>query len=211
MSLEKAFIQALDLQGNPQGEAISVLFNPTEYSLETSNQFQRTAIPGTATPVTQFVNGNTQTLTMDLLFDSYEEQKDVREYTKKVTALLDIDPALHAPPICTFHWASLNFKATLEQVTQKFTLFLSTGVPVRATLSVTFKEYRTLTEQLQTIHKESSDRTKRITVKQDDSLWEIANKEYEDASLWRPIADANKISNPRILLTGQELVIPILK
>ncbi|MEH2032164.1 MAG: LysM peptidoglycan-binding domain-containing protein [Nostoc sp.] len=209
MALEKAFITPIN--GSRSGETIPVLFNPTEYSLETSNQFQRTAVPGTSTPVTQFVNGNTQTLTMDLFFDSYEKQEDIRNYTKKVTSLLDIDPALHAPPVCEFHWASLNFKSTIEQITQKFTLFLDSGVPVRATLSVTFKEYRTLTEQLQTIHKESSDRTKRITVKQGDRLWQIAHREYEDSSLWRSIANANKISNPRILAVGTELVIPILK
>ena len=209
MALEKAFI--IPINGSRSGETIKVLFNPTEYSLETSNQFQRTAVPGTSTPVTQFVNGNTQTLTMDLFFDSYEKQEDIRNYTKKITSLLDIDPALHAPPVCEFHWASLNFKSTIEQITQKFTLFLDSGVPVRATLSVTFKEYRTLTEQLQTIHKESSDRTKRITVKQGDRLWQIAHREYEDSSLWRSIANANKIRNPRILAVGIELVIPILK
>jgi LysM repeat protein len=209
MALEKASIKPIN--GSRSGETIQVLFNPTEYSLETSNQFQRTAVPGTSTPVTQFVSGNTQTLTMDLFFDSYEKREDIRNYTKRLTSLMDIDPALHAPPICEFSWASLTFKATIEQITQKFTLFLDTGVPVRATLSVTFKEYRTLTEQLQAIRKESSDRTKRITVKQGDRLWQIANQEYEDSSSWRSIANANKISNPRILAVGTELVIPILK
>jgi LysM repeat protein len=209
MALEKAFITPV--AGNRAGQNITVLFNPTEYSIEKSNQFQRTAIPGTSTPVTQFVSGNTQTLTMDLFFDSYETQEDVRNYTSQITSLLDIDPALHAPPICEFRWASLNFKATVEQVNQKFTLFLDTGVPVRATLSVTFKEYKTLTEQLQGERRESSDRTKRVTVKQSDYLWLIANREYEDSSLWRPIATANKISNPRLLAVGNEIVIPVLK
>ena len=208
MALEKAFIQATN--GASSGNTIEVLFNPTEYSLETSNQFQRTAVPGTATPATQFVSGNTQTLTMDLFFDSYEKRDDVRKYTREITRLLDIDPSLHAPPICVFRWGSLSFKATLEQVNQKFTLFLESGIPVRATLSVTFKEYKTLSEQLQGVRKESSDRTKRVTPKQGDSLWAIANKEYEDSSLWRSIANANKINNPRILSIGQELIVPIL-
>lgn len=208
MALEKAFIQPV--KGSRSGETIQVLFNPTEYSLETSNQFQRNAVPGTSTPATQFVSGNTQTLTMDLFFDSYEKGEDVRNYTRKLTSLMDIDASLHAPPICRFSWASLNFKATLEQISQKFTLFLESGVPVRATLSVTFKEYRTLSEQLQGVRKESRDRTKRVTVKQQDSLWQIANREYEEAGLWRPIASANKIDNPRLITIGKELIVPIL-
>ena len=43
MALEKAFIQPIN--GKSGGRNIAVLFNPTEYSLETSNQFQRTAVP----------------------------------------------------------------------------------------------------------------------------------------------------------------------
>ncbi|KYC36098.1 peptidoglycan-binding protein [Scytonema hofmannii PCC 7110] len=210
MALEKAFIKILT--GSRKDEIINVSFNPTEYSLEVSNQFQRTAIPGTSTPVTQFVSGNTETLTMDLFFDSYETKENVRTYTDKITKLLDIDPALHAPPICEFHWSpALQFKATVEQVTHKFTLFLESGIPVRATLSVTFKEYRTLSEQIIDVKKESRDRTKRITVKQSDRLWHIADQEYEEPGLWRPIATANKISNPRILAVGTELVVPVLK
>ncbi|KST62199.1 CIS tube protein [Mastigocoleus testarum] len=209
MALEKAFILAGN--GDLSRKEIEVLFNPTEYSLETSNQFQRTAVPGTATPATQFVNGNTQTLTMDLFFDSYERGEDVRSYTTQVTSLLDIDPILHAPPICEFRWGSLSFRATLEQVNQTFTLFLESGVPVRATLSVTFKEYKTLSEQIQGVRKESSADTKRIIPKQGDSLWMIANKEYKDSSLWRLIANANKISNPRLLTVAQELIVPVLK
>jgi Contractile injection system tube protein/LysM domain len=218
--MEKAKIQPLNAQGGNLGDAIQVNFNPTEYSIETSNQFQRTALPGTATPITQFVSGNTQTLTLDLFFDSYEnvgyaidtrDDKDVRKYTKRVVSLLNINPVLHAPPVCIFSWGTLSFKGTIEQVTQNFTLFLSDGTPVRATLSVTFQEYKTFSEQASGVHKESSDRTKRIAVKQGDRLWQIANQEYEDPSLWRSIANANKISNPRIIAVGAELVIPILK
>jgi nucleoid-associated protein YgaU len=210
MGLVKASIQPLKPDGSNIGDAIEVLFNPSEYSIDTSNQFQRTALPGTATPITQFVSGNTQTLTMDLFFDTYEPNTDVREQTKKVMSLMDIKSELHAPPICRFSWGSLTFKGTIEQITQNFTLFLETGIPVRATLSVTFQEYKTLSEQAKEVKKESSDRTKRLNVKQGENLHLIANREYENPSLWRPIAIANKISNPRILYVGQEVVVPRL-
>ena len=204
----------MPINGKSSGKSIEVLFNPNEYSLEKSNQFQRTAVPGTPTPATQFVSGNTQTLTMDLFFDSYEkEKKDVREYTKKITGLLNIDPDLKAPPICEFRWGYLSFRATLEQVNQIFTLFLASGVPVRATLSVTFKEYKTLSDQLyEAASSESSDPTKRITFQQGDNLQAIAYREYGDPSLWQKIADANEISNPNpdLVEVGQELTIPFL-
>jgi hypothetical protein len=211
MALEKAFIQPLDEKGNPKGDLVKVLFNPTEYSIEKSNQFQSTALPSLSTPITQFVSGNAQTLTMDLFFDSYEKREDVRNYTGRLAALLDIDRDLHAPPTCKFIWGKLEFKAVLERVTQRFTLFLDSGIPVRAMLSVTFREYKTITEQLQSPPRQSADRIKRRVIKQGDSLWLIADREYGDPGLWRRIAKANRIDNPRILEVGKEIIIPPLR
>ena len=103
-NLRKAHIQVLDANGAVK-EEIPVLFNPGEYSMEKSNEFANITIPGLESPLLQFVRGGLETLSMDLFFDSYEENKDVREYTDKITDLLKIDPALHAPPILRFIWA----------------------------------------------------------------------------------------------------------
>jgi hypothetical protein len=211
MALEKALVQALDEKGNPKSEPVKVLFNPAEYSIEKSNQFSNTAVPGLQAPVTTFVSGNAQTLTMDLFFDSYEKGEDVRKYTGKITSLLDIDRGIHAPPVCKFMWGKLEFKAVLERVTQRFTMFMETGIPVRATLNVTFKEYKTISEQLQSPPRQSADRTKRSIIRQGDSLWLIADREYGDPGLWRVIAEANNIDQPAKLETGKEIIVPSLE
>jgi hypothetical protein len=213
MALEKATILPIDQSGNSLGDPIPVLFNPTDYSMEESNQFQSTAIPGLSMPVLQFVNGNSQTLTMELFFDTYTYQDglDVRSYTEQITSLMDINADLHAPPLCVFSWGRLNFKAVLERVTKRFTMFLDSGIPVRATLNVTFKEYRSISEQLQNPARQSSDRTKYRVVQQGDTLALIAYREYQDPAQWRPIATANSIDNPRLLEAGMEIIIPPLE
>lgn len=211
MGLEKAYIQPLDKWDKDTGEKIKVLFNPTEYTVEKSNQFQNTAFPGLSTPLTQFINGNAKTLTMELFFDTYEEeQKDVRLHTEKIMNLLDINSELHAPPVCCFIWGALKFKAVIERVTQRFTMFMETGIPVRATLNVTFKEYKTLTEQFQNKPRNSSDRTKTRVLIAGDTLWSLADREYGDPGLWRHIARANNIDNPRKLKEGREIIVPPL-
>jgi nucleoid-associated protein YgaU len=43
---------------------------------------------------------------------------------------------------------------------------------------------------------------------QGDTLWSIAAAEYGDARQWRPIAEANQITNPRELKPGQTLIVP---
>jgi hypothetical protein len=211
MALEKAHLQPLNVDGSPKGSRIDVLFNPAEYSIQKSNQFAETPLLGLPTPIRQFTSGGAETLTLDLFFDTYEKGEDVRLHTEKVAGLLNIDPDLHAPPTLKFIWGKLEFKCVLEQVTKKFTMFLADGTPVRATLSVTFKEYKTIQEQLSSRPLQSADRTKRRVVKEGDSLGLIAAQEYDDPTLWRPIADKNEIDNPRFLTPGVDLTIPPLE
>jgi nucleoid-associated protein YgaU len=130
---------------------------------------------------------------------------------------MEIDAELHAPPICEFIWGpaigtpkGFQFKGIIEKVTQRFTYFLDDGTPVRATLNVTFKEYKTVKDQLDHIGRESSDRTKHRVFKEGDSLWFLANSEYGDPALWRVIADQNSLENPRIIAPGTELELPAL-
>ncbi len=208
MALQKAAIMVT--RGNNQTERIDVLFNPTEYSIETSNEFSWDTVPGLSQPIAYFISGNVPTLTMDLFFDTYERGTDVRAHTQKVAKLLDVDKDLHAPPLCKFVWGSLQFKGVIEQVTQKYTMFLDSGIPVRATLTVTFKAVASVKEQYQNIPRQSADRTKQKTVKQGDALWRIAAEEYENPGLWREIAKANRIDDPTRLEPGSVLKIPRL-
>lgn len=208
MTLEKAMIQRVDENGNNKGDPVRVLFNPAEYSIEQSNQFQTIALPGQSAPITQFISGNTRTLTMDLFFDSYEKGEDVRIYTDQVTGLLNMDG--NAPPICKFMWGKWGFNAVVERVLQRFTMFLGSGIPVRATLNVVFKEYKTISEQIQ-YNPGNENKTKQITVKPGETLSLIAGREYGDAQKWKIIADANGIENPRKLRAGQQITIPPLE
>lgn len=207
MALEKAMV--IVMLGSKQ-ERVDVLFNPTEYALESANQYSWQSMPGLSQPIAQFVSGESTSLTMELFFDSYEKSEDVRKYTMKIVGLLDIDKDLHAPPLCKFIWGSLSFQGVVERISQKYTMFNRSGKPVRATLNVTFKSVRTVKEQLQHIPRQSADRTKQRTVKQGDQLWQIAAEEYEDPALWRAIARANGIADPRRLEPGTMLKIPRL-
>jgi len=223
-NLKTAFIRPIN--GSRKGEEIKVLFNPAEYSIEKGNTFQSTALPGMGTPVTQFVTGNADTLTMELYFDTYakssrhgtvKQREDVRNYTRKIANLMEIDSQLHAPPIVEFVWGpplgtpqGIQFTGTIEKISQKFTFFLDDGTPVRASLSVTFKEYKTVQQQLEEMARQSTDRTRHKEVKQGEALWLYASEEYNDPDQWRVIADRNLIENPRFLFPGSTLELPPL-
>lgn len=204
MALAKAKI-------TPRGEApIPVLFNPTQYSLDQGNTLAEVGVPGLAAPILQYVRGNGCTLSMDLFFDTYEERGDVRDYTKRIYGLLDIRGPLHRPPVCTFTWGDFSFDCVLERVGGKFTLFLPNGTPVRATLSVSFKQFVEVEVLVRTTPTESADHAKTYLVRRGDTLSSIAAAEYGDPARWRPIADANRMANPRLLPPGTRLVLPAI-
>lgn len=215
--LEKATITVLD--GASKGEVITVLFNPTEYSIDRSNAYKATAIPGLGSPILQFVNGECDQLNMELFLDDYtdpqgptslrEKEKDpVLKRLKAIARLLEIDRDLHAPSPVRFNWGPMEFQAVIEKLGRKITKFHPDGTPARASLSVSFKEYRTLREQLERPRRESADKTKRRVVVGRDSLWAIAAREYDDPAEWVRIARANDLDDPREIRPGDWLSLP---
>lgn len=222
MALEKAIIEIDPRDRGPNlPPRITVQFNPAEYSMAKAAQIAEIAIPGIDAPILQFVRGQTQTLTMELFFDTTQSGMGesgvvaVTTLTEPVYQLAQIQPKTHAPPRVTFFWGSgLSFRAIVDSVQQKFTLFNPSGIPLRATLSVSFKEYQTLEEQLKRKNLQSSDHSKKRMVKRNETLALIAFREYGDAGLWRHIyEDANNldlIPNPRRLQPGIEITIPAI-
>jgi LysM repeat protein len=191
------------------GQEIRVLYNPNQYSLDQSNQFNEIAIPGRSAPILQFNHGNPRTLSMELFFDTYEQQTDVRDYTDQIYGLLSLDAKRPAPPICTFVWGKgCSFRGVLERVGGKFTLFLADGTPVRATLTVSLKEYRDVAQIVAASASAAAAQQQVYTVKSGDTLSGIAAQQYGDSMRWPAIADANGIDDPRGLKPGQILTIP---
>lgn len=205
MALEKAKLVNVN-----SGEEVTVLFNPTEYAVEKGNQYAEIAVPGLEAPLLQFSRGNARTLTMDLFLDTSESGEDVRSYTGRITAFLQIDPETHAPPQCRFTWGGgESFTAVLERATQRFTMFQADGTPVRATVGVVLREFKSGASGRER-PLESPDRTKVRTVGEGDALWLLAAREYGDPGQWRAIARASGIVNPRLLKAGTAVVIPPL-
>ncbi|MGZ4540340.1 MAG: LysM peptidoglycan-binding domain-containing protein, partial [Blastococcus sp.] len=85
------------------------------------------------------------------------------------------------------------------------------GSPVRARLECTFTEWLSARREALLQHKQSPDVAKTRVVRRGDTLSAIAAEEYGDPAVWRPIAVANGILDPRQLPPGQVLTIPVLQ
>ena len=212
MALEKATIT-----NTVGGNRIPVLFNPEEYAIARDNNFAQVAIPGLRGPLLQFVAGNMQTLDMELLIDSYEAHgsantagSDVRALTSQITGLMDINATTHAPPVLLFTWGSLTFTCVLARASQRFIMFRADGVPVRARLQVTFNEFINAETETRETKRETADYSHVHLVHEGETLSSIAAAVYDDAGRWRPIAIANGIDRPQVIVVGASLRIPQL-
>ena len=211
------------------GKAIPVQYNPGEMTLEKRMQFAEIAIPGLTSPLLQFVRGQTETLTIELFFDSTENgmgatATSVTGQTDKIYSLARIEPKGHAPPTITFHWSEAfpgkniakelenqhrdSFTGVIVSIRQHFTLFSAGGLPLRAKLSLTINEVKTLKQQLDELNLSSPDRTHGHVLSGSDQLWSVAYAYYTRASEWRRVADANAIEDPRRLTPGVRLAVP---
>ena len=213
MALEKATIEVLD--GRRAGQRITVLFNPSEYTIERANTFKASAIPGLSGPLLHFINGEADVLSMELFLDDYTDPpkgggKTVKQRVDDIAGLLEIDAELHAPPHVQFVWGQLSFKAIFEKLSRKITLFRPDGTPARATLNVSFKEYKTLPEFVNEPRRQSADKSKRRVIVGSDQLWLMAAREYGDPALWRAIAERNDLDDPRDIEPTQWVMVPPL-
>lgn len=191
---------------------IPLRFNPTEYQLQKANNFAEIAIPGLEAPPIQFVRGAAEKLTIEALADTSDTLDDVRKkYVDKLRKLLDVDSQLHAPPIVRFVWDMQVFVGVLESLTITYQLFTPDGIPLRAKLSMSLKEYRPAAVQVNETKPSSPNVEKSYTVRRGDTLSSIAADAYRDPSRWRDIARENGITDPRTLTPGSVLVLPAIQ
>jgi nucleoid-associated protein YgaU len=212
-SLAKAVIINLD----QNSQRVECLFNPAEYTFSKQNEWTRGAGSGHDLPQIEFSNGQPATLQMQLFFDTYAQRKDVRGYTDKIWELMLVDENLRdpksgkaRPPLVRFQWGkNWTFDAVITRISQRFTLFLDDGTPVRASLDLAFeqiKDTRQLKPQNPTSRGVGGERL--WTVSAGDTLPGIAYAVYGSPARWRVIAEHNNLYDVRRLAIGTVLEIP---
>ena len=97
LDVEKAVI-ILYGENNCQ-KKIPVLFNPSDYNISRNVNYAKLDIPGTDSPIMQFINGGETSLKLTLHFDTQNDyihnknSDDVRDYTEPIMSALWIKKA----------------------------------------------------------------------------------------------------------------------
>jgi hypothetical protein len=197
---------------NSGGISVKCSFNPFEYTIKQSNSYKAKFKKGSNVPNMEFSGAGKKTLSLKLYFDTYEKKEDVSLTTRKLWQLMKVkeeDDGKPRPPPVVFRWGSLEFFAVIESVSQKFTLFLHNGTPVRAEATISLSQHRDSDEYLPQNPTSGGGPLERVwQVRSGDRLDLIAADVYADAGKWRLIAEYNDIVNPFLLRAGQTLRIP---
>jgi nucleoid-associated protein YgaU len=227
--LQKAKFRVYQQNGSVD---VVVSFNPSTLTFDKKPKIASINVPGLDSPLQQFVRGETETLSVELFFDTTEKgtgsgATSVTTLTDAFYGLVKIDPQTHAPPICSFLWGSkfpgdslpemyknqrrTEFKGLVTDVKQEFKLFSPEGTPLRATLTLQIAEYKPLHEQLQQLNLMSPDHTRSHIVERGETLASVAADYYQNPARWRLIAEENGIQDPRRIDPGLNLALPPVK
>lgn len=196
---------------SPQPVRIPLKFNPTEYQVSKANVFAEIPIPGLETPLIQYVRGDSEKLSLEALVDTSDTLDDVRvRYVQKLRDLMSINAQEHAPPLVAFVWDRQVFRGVLENLGVTYVLFTPEGIPLRAKLTMSLREYRSAAAQAAETPQQSPNVEKSFVVRRGDTLASISQALYRSPAFWRELAVANGIVDPRRLRPGQVLTAPRL-
>lgn len=193
-------------------------FNPAQLALSRRAQWKRTPTAAVRDGVMpEFMGPEPREMTVEIFLDTSDEP-DSGSVLKKVNTLFSccevtaasIAAKQPSTPWVVFQWGSFStarFTAYVSSVDASYTLFSTTGVPIRATCQVHLNEIPSKTQgQNPTSGALSARRVHRVV--SGDSLQYLAWREYGNAAAWRAIAEANSIDDPNRLYPGTELMLP---
>ena len=208
MGLTKAILTPL--LGDKIGEPVFVMFNPSELSVDQSVTYAEHPILGSSDPVIQFVRAEGRTISLELFLDGSNANVSVRDQLAQLRQFIEIDPELHAPPLCQLSWGDVSMKGVVKSLNEKYVLFGQDGQILRARVTMTLRRYEDPDFQEREVKKQSPDRTRVRVLREGETLAHIAQEAYGDARLWHVIAAANGIDRPRFVQPGTPLKVPAI-
>jgi hypothetical protein len=214
--LEKAFLL---IEG---GDRVPCLFNPETITFGRSNVWGAHPMPGRGVPQLRYAGADAGWMHLDLVFDTTDDGSAVTAHTDKILALMEVDPNLPGtddnannarPPTVTFRWGRQeSFEAVVADLSLSYTYFSSSGVPLRAHMSLDLRQFRPARTYGPQNPTSGTPRPHRVhRVQPGETLDRISARYYGDSTRWRLLAVANGIEDPLTISPGSVLSVPRLE
>ena len=131
-----------------RGTSLEAQYNPRELAVEQSAKWNPSATNKGDHPELTFGGGSGQSISLELFFDTYETGEDVHKtHVAPLQALMLVmsttqGESMQRPPRVKLVWGEdmPQIVAVVMSVNVKYTVFLASGRPVRATCAVKLME-----------------------------------------------------------------------
>jgi hypothetical protein len=214
--LKKMIIEgykAADYSG--ASDTFTVMFNPNTYTQKYEVEYQPRQGHGDTGSPQVFGKIKPQEYTFEFMFDGTGTATDKVAVVDAVEAFLRVTGKhvgdIHRPMYLKLSWGSLLSKCVLKSAEMTYTLFDSTGQPLRAKVKATFAENVEDALRVAEERKNSPDLTHLHVVAEGEHLSFLAYRYYGDASRYLQVAEFNALKNYRRLSVGQRLAFPPIK
>ena len=209
------------------GKHIVVQFNPATLRVTLSNTLKADNHGGAGGAAAQYVDKSESSLAVELLFDttvahveqvlgaggavqretSVAANSDVRKLTQRIAEafMKPINPESDrpgAPQRCRFQWGSFQVTGMLATYSETLDFFAPEGIPLRATLALSFKEDRyqfALDESVRAGQRQAPTFASGSAGISADRATQAAGGNPRD---WRDTANFNGLENPRVTPEG---------
>lgn len=197
----------------PGGKEVTVHFNPESLKLSYRNQNSGGDQP--AGSATQFVGSGTSKMSVELFFDTTEEDSDVRKIVEKVAFFIKAKPQpqdqnnRRVPPGVSFEWGSFIFRGVVDSMDETLDYFSEEGVPLRATIALSLSR-----QDIEFAFGQAGSpagapggggtpagTSPLQSARSGDSLQKLAGR-HSRSSNWQAIAAANNIDDPLRIEAG---------
>jgi hypothetical protein len=137
-------------------------YNPSQLQIEKTIQWGKPErVPGSRVAKegeqdeAEMTAAPTRSITIDLLFDGYEDHRSVQPEIDKLEVMSSVrvpgatQAALRRAHHCVVSWGTKGprpFRCVIESLTTKITMFAPNGAPLRATCTVKLKEVNVLSK-----------------------------------------------------------------
>ena len=123
------------------------------------------------------MRGDSEKLSVEALVDTSDTLADVRvTYVEKLRGLMSINAKEHAPPLVAFVWDRPVLTGVLENLCVTYVPFTPDGIPIRAKLTMSLREYRSAAIHAAQTPQQSPKVEKSFAVRRGDTLASISRR-----------------------------------
>lgn len=212
--ITKLVIGVTDKDRNPGSGGFTCMINPETISYSRETQIKEESGANTAGTSNQFAGITNESMSFDLYLDGTGVAGPLSvdaQLASLVGTVYTYQGGIHRVNYLKITYGSIEFFCQLQSMKTDYTLFSSSGSPLRAKVSLSFKEYCPQKEKEAEAKKQSPDMTHVKTVREGDSLLAMCREIYGKMDYYLQVAEINGLSNFRELEVGSQLVFPPLQ